>query len=170
MSVAQVRLGKKSDAKAVGALLRVTWADTYSNVFSSEKLDEIALKWHDIDVLEKQIADPENCFLVAEIMVDKKSELIGHALARLKADNVIWLSRLYIQPTAQGNGAGNALFSTVLETYSNAQSIRLEVGPENQPAINFYKYLGFVQIGESNCCGGNIDTPALVMEMVLSDV
>jgi len=167
MSVAQVRLGKISDAKAVSALLKVTWADTYANVFSDDQLKQIALKWHGVDVLEKQISDPTSCFLVAEIDGNEKPEIVGHALARPKADNVIWLSKLYILPSAQGHGAGKALFNAVLETYLDAQSIGLEVGPENQPAIEFYKYMGFVQIGGSNCCGGNIDTPALVMEMVL---
>ncbi len=165
MSKVHVRPGKSTDAEIVSALLRSTWAETYANVFTLQKLDEIAVKWHNVDIIERQIADPTSCFLVAEISQHNgPPEIVGHALARLKPDNVIWLSKLYILPKGQNKGTGKALLTVVLDNFSSANSISLEVGIENHQAIGFYKHLGFQQTGLAECCGGRFDVPALVME------
>ena len=170
MSEVHVRPGKSTDAVVVSTLLRSTWAETYANVSTQHMLDEIAVKWHNVDVIERQIADPTSCFLVAEISQHNgQSEIVGHALARLKPGYVIWLSKLYILPSGQNKGTGKALLTAVLENFPDAHSISLEVGSENHQAIGFYKHLGFHQTGQAECCGGRFDIPALVMEKDLKN-
>lgn len=56
-----------------------------------------------------------------------------------------------VQPGFQGLGLGKGLLERGLEYLrgQGVQTVRLEVRPYNQPALNLYRKLGFVQVGST---------------------
>jgi ribosomal protein S18 acetylase RimI-like enzyme len=163
MAEVKVRKATHADLTAVSSLLTQTWRDTYPDIYSAEQISDLTRRWHNIDVLAGQQADPGMVFLVAEL----DGSISGHALARLHADAIVWLVRLYVLPAAQGHGLGKKLYKQVLAMHPKAKSVRLEVEPQNTRAVRFYQSLGFVESGQTSNCGGDSNVPAMIMEKVL---
>ena len=77
----------------------------------------------------------------------------GHAA--LVVSGEIDLRRLYILPAYQGRGLGHALFGASLGAFPDARAIRLEVEPNNAPAIAFYTRAGLSRVAHGSACGGD---------------
>lgn len=146
-----IRTATAADLPAVQRVLVETWHATYDSIFGVETVNAITGRWHTPEVLAAQLASEGAAFLVA---VQGKA-VIGTAYARPSGGNVVLLERLYILPTAQGQGVGRALYGAVLAHFPHAGAIRLEVEPRNARAIAFYKSLGFLDTGQGNACGGD---------------
>ncbi len=164
MSDIKIRKGQAGDVEAVSHLLKETWRATYRNIYSAEQIRDLTGRWHNPEIIQRQLGDDGSRFLVAEL---DDGVIAGHLLARLRADNTILLTRLYVRPDAQGRGIGKMLYQHMLSVFPDAKSIELEVEPQNTKALGFYHALGFVNTGRTNSCGGDSDIPALIMERLL---
>lgn len=160
----EVRKGTASDVEQVSTLLAQTWTQTYSNVLSPADLTDIIRKFHSVESLKRQIDNTDASFFVCE----SDGKILGHAYAHMKPNDVLWLTKLYILPAAQGVGLGQLLFHEICNSHPIARVVQLEVGRENAGAIKFYERIGFVKIDEVDKCGGEFDIPAFVMSMDLS--
>lgn len=71
----------------------------------------------------------------------------------------VWFDRFFIDEKYQGKGYGKAVISIILEKIVKEYSckeIYLSVYPYNIPAINLYKYIGFIFTGELDENGEHI--------------
>lgn len=89
--------------------------------------------------------------------------LIGFAMygyfQEPSANSQVWLDRLLIDKTYQGNGYGKAAVIALIERLSkeyNCHRIYLSVYDNNQAAIRLYKQIGFYFNGEYDINGENV--------------
>lgn len=68
----------------------------------------------------------------------------------------------------QGRGIGGLLLDDILNSFPDAEMVRVEVEERNDRALKFYLTQGFLQSGRiANCGGGASAIPALVLEKSL---
>lgn len=147
-----------ADAPAIQRLLRDTWHDTYDALIGRAKVDDITTRWHAVPVLERQIGDAGNTFLVAR----QEGVVVGHALAHRDGRTIV-LERLYVLPAAQRRGVGTGLIEALTARFGEARRMSVAVARDNAKGVAFYLGRGFIP-GESFDEDG---IPHLGMEMVL---
>ncbi len=154
-----VRTATKRDLPAIRALLVEAWHTTYDAILGLEAVNEITENWHSIEALERRLSVPASEFIVA----DDGEIFHGMAFAN-QAEKTVHLHQLYILPTSKGRGIGTELMQEIFFCFDSAETISLEVHPENTGAIGFYKAGGFAQIGTTENCGRDNSTiPALIL-------
>lgn len=160
-----IRTAGPNDLPAIRALLVETWHDTYDGLYGAEKVTEITNDWHSIGALKARLDKPDAEFVVA----DDGVEIAGMAFASSGRDGKsVDLSQLYVRPGRQGQGIGGMLLDEIIESFPDAERVRLEVDPANAKAIAFYRTQGFVEIGRTENCGKDQSgIPALILERVL---
>ena len=146
-----IRATRPADIPAVRALLEETWHSTYDHLLGRDKVTDITRRWHAEEVLAAEIGRAGQAFLVA----DQDGMIVGTASASYDAAGEIDLRRLYILPAYQGRGLGHALFGASLGAFPDARAIRLEVEPNNAPAIAFYTRAGLSTVAHGSACGGD---------------
>jgi ribosomal protein S18 acetylase RimI-like enzyme len=160
-----IRTAGASDLPAIRALLTETWHATYDGIYGADKVTAISDDWHSIASLEARLDKPDAEFVVA----DDGAEIAGMAFASAVDDGkTVQLSQLYVRPGRQGQGIGGLLLDEIIDSFPDAERVRLEVEPANARAITFYRMQGFVEIGRTNNCGGDLSgIAALIMERAL---
>jgi ribosomal protein S18 acetylase RimI-like enzyme len=152
-----VRPVTPADISAVRVMLIDTWHATYDSLYGAAKVADITSRWHNIEALSAQIAQPDSQFLLTE--EDGHVRASSYA-ARLGDEDAVQLYRLYVHPRAQGR----ALMNATLAPFEDVAVQRLEVEPRNRQAITFYEREGFRLAGSIPDCGGSSGIEALVYE------
>ena len=162
-----VRTASERDLEKVRTLLVETWHATYDCLYGVDKVNEFTGKWHSVPALKARLARRDAEFLVA----DNGADIGGMAYAAMATDlpKTALLHQLYCHPECQRNGIGRDLFAEIETCFPDAKVMRLEVEPENEPAIRFYRAHGFVEVGKTaNCGDGQSGIPAIIMEKTLA--
>ncbi|MFN3548488.1 MAG: GNAT family N-acetyltransferase [Mesorhizobium sp.] len=161
-----IRTAGASDLPAIRALLTETWHATYDAIYGADRVSAISDDWHSLPSLRTRLDRPDAEFVVA----DDGAEIAGMAFAAAIEDGkTVELSQLYVRPGRQGQGIGGLLLDEIIESFPDAERIRLEVEPANARAIAFYRTQGFVEIGRTENCGGDLSgIAALIMERPLA--
>lgn len=158
-----VRTAGERDLDAVRALLVETWHATYDAIYGPAKVTEITDEWHSVAVLKRRLIQPNADFLVA----DDGKHLGGMAYAAVEGKTVT-LHQIYVSPAFQGRGVGGMLLDEIIESFPDADRIRLQVEEANARAIAFYTAQGFEPAGRTDNCGSaDSGLPALVFERSL---
>ncbi len=159
-----IRSADHDDLKNVRELLERTWHATYDEVYGVDKVNSINESWHSLDALRKRLNKPYSEFVIA----DDGEEILGVAYASLSDERTAMLHQLYINPEAQGRGAGRALLVEMESAFPSATKIRLEVEEANEKAIDFYRNQGYREVGRTENCGTrDSGIPALIFEKSL---
>jgi ribosomal protein S18 acetylase RimI-like enzyme len=160
-----VRTAQERDIEAVRALLVETWHATYDAIYGAEKVTEITDSWHSVASLRRRLTRPNSEFLVA----DDGKRIGGMAYAEANASgDMVMLRQLYVLPALHGRGIGGMLLDEIIESFSEAMRVRLEVEEQNVKAVAFYQAHGFAQTGRTANCGADQSgIPALIYEMPL---
>jgi ribosomal protein S18 acetylase RimI-like enzyme len=160
-----VRTASERDIEAVRALLVETWHATYDAIYGAERVTEITNHWHSLPSLKARLTRPNSEFLVA----DDGKQIGGMSYAEAdETGKSVMLKQLYVLPSLQGRGIGGMLLDEVVESFSDAKLIRLEVEEQNAKAIAFYAANGFRQVGRTANCGADQSgIPALIYEKPL---
>lgn len=161
-----IRTAGVSDLPAIRALLTETWHATYDAIYGVDRVTAISDDWHSIPSLKARLDRPDAEFIVA----DDGAEIAGVAFASV-VDNgkTVELSQLYVTPGRQGQGIGGMLLDEIIDSFPDAERIRLEVEPANARAVAFYAAQGFVEIGRTENCGGDLSgIAALILERALA--
>ena len=75
---------------------------------------------------------------------------------------LIVLRQLYVLPSMQGRGIGGMLLDEIIESFPEANAIRLEVEARNTRAIAFYEANGFVRSSAAGEHTGASGEPTLI--------
>lgn len=95
---------------------------------------------------------------------------MGYAALSEETAKVAVLHMLYVRPSAQRQGIGRDLFAELETCFPDADRMRVEVEPENAPAIAFYQSLGFDEVGRNKNDGPKQSgLPTLVFERALTN-
>ncbi|ODA32972.1 hypothetical protein A8L45_11775 [Veronia pacifica] len=134
----KIRKAQFTDSEALAALCITVWIDTYCSegieaAHANYVLDEYTAK-----NLKQRIVN--STVLVAEV----KGSPIGLAILNGKLGEI---ETLYVLSRFKGLGAGKALVDE-LKKHTNLE-LYLTCWEGNEPALQFYKRIGFMETGET---------------------
>jgi ribosomal protein S18 acetylase RimI-like enzyme len=160
-----VRTAGERDLDAIRAVLVETWHATYDAIYGAAKVTEITDEWHSIASLKARLIKPNSDFLVA----DDGKRIGGMAFAEsTDGGKLVVLRQLYVLPNLQGRGIGGMLLDEIIESFPEANAIRLEVEAQNTRAIAFYEANGFVRSGDAGEHTGPSGEPTVVYRRPLA--
>jgi ribosomal-protein-alanine N-acetyltransferase len=101
-----------------------------------------------LDGYKKEIESPNSCLLILTINIEESEKIIGLGCFWAILDEA-HLTILAIHPDFQGQGLGKLLLGKLLEEAENKNLERatLEVGENNNKALNLYQQFGFKEAG-----------------------
>lgn len=154
---------KAEEALEIKKLLRITWNMAYSEILSSEQIDDITSEWHKVEFLQEQIRDPKILFLV----VKDGDTIIGMCNTDTVETDVINVQRIHVLPNYQGKGIGTKTIDEVINAFPKAKKLQLEVEEQNNPARIFYEKRGFKKIGQKTFEVKGVKMPSFIMEKTM---
>lgn len=114
--------------------------------------------------------------LVGCLVAERAGVLVGYALhyptfSSFRAEPMMWLEDIYVDPGERGHGVGRALFLAVARRAVERGCWRLDwyVLDWNEPAIGFYERLGATRVAQEWHHYG-LGGPALEAVAALSEV
>ncbi len=159
-----IRTVDREDIEPIRALLVETWHATYDDIYGVDRVAAINNDWHSADALRKRMTKPYSEFVIA----DDGEDILGVAFASMGEERIAYLHQLYVNPRAQGRGAGTALLIEMESAFPSAARMRLEVEEANKKAIAFYLKHGYREYGRTENCGTrDSGIPALVFEKTI---
>jgi ribosomal protein S18 acetylase RimI-like enzyme len=79
----------------------------------------------------------------AAYLVESGEDLVGYVLFRRDVDHV-QLRQFYVTPRKRGAGVGRRVFAWLTEKVWSGERVILQVRSGNEPALRFWRALGFV--------------------------
>jgi ribosomal protein S18 acetylase RimI-like enzyme len=159
-----IRSADHKDLETIRDLLQRTWHATYDAIYGADKVDAITNSWHSIEALRRRLSKPRSEFVIA----DDGEDILGMAYASMDTDRTVTLHQLYVNPDAQGRGAGTALLVEMESAFPSAARMRIEVEPANDKAVAFYLKNGYREVARTANCGtADSGIPAIIMEKQL---
>jgi len=152
----RLRSGTPGDATCIAALSTQVFLDTYAPDGVRPDLAREALSQYSPEQFESRLSDANRSFIVAEVGEGLRG--FAELDTRPSPPPVIAspgqgfeLVRLYIQPAAQRTGLGRRLLgeSELLCERAGAGSLWLQAWAENARALEFYRALGYMDVGAS---------------------
>lgn len=136
----------KVDLQIVQAIAHRTWPNTFGEILSPAQISYMLKMMYDLSVLEAQ-SDKGHTFLLIE-EDGQEMGFAGFELNYYAEGPKAKLHKIYLLPASQGKGMGKKLILDVARRAKEAgqQSLLLNVNKYNQKAIEFYQYIGFVEI------------------------
>jgi ribosomal protein S18 acetylase RimI-like enzyme len=128
-----------------------TWLSTYPNEIAGVTAEDIEEKFksrHSEEAIQRRIAQIEDdsedkLFLVAR---DGKRVVGLCKASKTKESN--HLDAIYVLPEYQGMGIGKKIWKECLDFFDRNNKLTVHVADYNKQAIDFYKKLGFEDIGK----------------------
>jgi len=160
-----VRTASERDIEKVRTLLAQTWHATYDPLYGKDKVTQMIASWHSPQAIKERIEKKGGEFLVADD--GKRLGGMGYAAMSTKMTKTALLYQLYVAPEFQRQGVGRDIFAELETCFPDAEIMRLEVDPNNKPAIAFYQGVGFAEVDEIDRMAGVDGLPGIVMEKSL---
>lgn len=148
-----IRAARFTDADAMVRLSLAARSEAYTNLLQGDAKTRFIKDHHYTPnrtaafahSLEKYHNNPETHR--AYVALSEAGEVIGYIKATLSPDSV-YISNLYVHPSAQGQGAGGALIESINDIAKGRRLI-LDVARDNHTATAFYVRRGFIQVESS---------------------
>lgn len=138
-----------NDFPVIQKIAYKTWPDTFGTILSPQQINYMLEMMYSTAALTEQVTLKGHQFL----LVKDESTDLGYASYELnyKGQSKTKIHKIYLLPEAQGKGVGKLLMKTITEIAKNNQNhvLSLNVNRDNS-AFQFYKNLGFEQVGEEN--------------------
>lgn len=124
------------------------WHKVYPAVVPVGQIEYLLEAWHSEEALTDQILYQGHQFL----LIEWNNQPIGYASYVLKDKSDLKryrLNKLYIQPEVHGNGIGRSILRFIYNEIQPLGGTILELNVHKRnPAVGFYKKVGFVVIQE----------------------
>jgi ribosomal protein S18 acetylase RimI-like enzyme len=141
-----IREANKEDAINLAALSIQVWLHTYASDGIRTEISNFAIGTFTEKYFKSLMENPQYRILI----FIKDSHLLGYIMINLES---FWqdgstgyeIDKLYIQEHFQRKGIGRLLIAEIAAKYGGA--FWLSTWIHNENAINFYKHLGFIDIG-----------------------
>ena len=143
MAMITIRRAVISDIPGIRSVLAVTWRDTYSSFLSDSFIARVSAEWHSVKVLEAEI-DRSSTFL--GVAFSDSTDIVGVVTVH-SYDELLSIARLYGLPVFQRQGIGERLLEASYRAFPQAQHVKLHVEEQNPKGRNFYRKVGFREVG-----------------------
>lgn len=129
-----------------------TFIDTFLPFKTADDLADYVQKAYDLDVLKKELADPEGIFYFIEVDGRVAGYLklsVGYAQTEAQRADSLEVQRIYLLPAYKSRGLGSQLMAFVLQQARLLGKTRawLGVWGHNEPAKALYAKFGFKPFG-----------------------
>ncbi len=141
-------------------LMRDTWKDTCSGYLSSDVVEKVSAVWHDQNLLNKQMMNPDVKFLAAW----EGDSLAGVSTVVNRGDGSVVIGRFYVRPSRQGRGVGKKLYEKAASVFPGTSRIHVEVDEGNRKGVLFLEKLGFSVTGSRTEYLENVPVKVLILE------
>jgi GNAT superfamily N-acetyltransferase len=163
----QIRKALPEELPIVRDIAHQTWPDTFAGILSPPQIEYMLKMMYDLNTLESQLLEKGQVFLLAE----EDGKYLGFAAYELNNSEgaKAKLHKIYVLPSAQGKGIGKKLIREVSTQAKGKgqKTLLLNVNKFNQPAIDFYQYLGFKEAyREVIAIGNGYVMDDVVMELI----
>jgi ribosomal protein S18 acetylase RimI-like enzyme len=138
--MAEVRQATHRDIAEIHRLAHIIWPLVYDYMISPEQIKFMLEKMYSIPSLEKQWIDGHKFFLL-----EHEDQIHGFASCSKMPDTPsMRLHKLYLHPSAQGNGWGKLLMQKIFEMAQSENCTQVELNVNrNNKSIGFYQSIGF---------------------------
>jgi ribosomal protein S18 acetylase RimI-like enzyme len=141
------------DEAALALVGQATFLETFAGILDGKDIVVHCTHAHSVEVYRKWLSD-SNCALWL-VETSPGSAPVGYMIVAppdLPLPDTagdLELKRIYLLGKFQGRGLGKRLVSTAITHSISARARRLLLGvyAHNEPAIGFYKHLGFKKLG-----------------------
>ncbi|WP_265456212.1 GNAT family N-acetyltransferase [Enterococcus sp. HY326] len=165
----------KENAKELEVISRETYFDTFANDNTKENMDAYLDEAYNLEKLERELANPlsEFYFIFSDDVLAGYLKLnYGPAQTEPVDAEGLEIERIYVRKQFKRQGLGNRLFQKALQRADELQkqSIWLGVWEYNQPALAFYKKIGFQRVGQHDfVMGDDVQTDYLMQKQLTSE-
>jgi GNAT superfamily N-acetyltransferase len=130
-------------ADTIKSIAEATWWNTYVPIVGREQVRYMLDMFYNSSTLRQQIASVEQYYL---LLKENNAVVAFAAFSPIVEDKSIFkLHKLYCLEETRGKGYGKMLVKTVEDSVVASGSLLLELNVNrHNPALNFYKKLGFV--------------------------
>jgi|GEM_PF-338206 len=142
---------RPEDVSDIQTVFYKTWLATYPNEEAGITREDIEDKFKDAfseETLQKRRESmskfPDNI----QVRVARDGDRVVGISRSVKRSDVNQLQTIYVLPEYQGQGIGHMFWKESLQFFNDKKDIIVHVVTYNQPAIEFYKKLGFVDTGK----------------------
>jgi diamine N-acetyltransferase len=143
-----ITLHKASDKDVllIRELSLQVWPQTYASLLSQEQIQYMMNLMYSEAALHQQMHVEHHFYIVYNAGIP-----IGFASYSEVAPQLFKLHKIYLLPLQQGRGTGRIVLEQLIERVKNegAAVLRLNVN-RNNPALHFYKKLGFNVVQETD--------------------
>lgn len=164
---------QQNDVKQLQAISIETFNDTFKDQNSPDNIEAYLARAFTEEQLKKELANQSSAFYFISVVNEEVAGYlkvnVDEAQSEKMGDQALEIERIYIRRNYQGQGLGKYLMDKAIElaTAQNKKSIWLGVWEKNEPAIGFYKKLGFVQTGTHSFYMGDEEQTDWMMMKVL---
>jgi diamine N-acetyltransferase len=137
-----IRGAGSSDIALITALAKRIWPASYKGILTDEQIANMLLRIYSEENLRKEIDVLGHRFWIASVTDEDIAFASGY-----QENDIAWVKKIYVDKSAKGLGIGRALIDVIGATYPSAREVRLLVNPNNHPAMDFYRHVGFTEIG-----------------------
>ena len=135
---------KRSDAALINKVAERCFEPTYRNIISQAQI-----KWMFEDFYSTAHIESKFDQGMAYYMLYHNAAAVGYVAIERQAERLVYLDKLYLDPTLQGKGLGALLirhaFDKARKWCGGACRLELEVNRNNHKAITFYQRMGMHQ-------------------------
>lgn len=136
-----IRLAEKADIPGIQTVARVAWEHTYKDIMRPQTRSHFLDEFYSYDALSKALDVRPGGIWVAE----EDRSIIGFIQVVPMIDGSgLELTRLYVLPSYQRQGVGQALFNTAAEAYPQRNWWAL-VERDDSKAVAFYLKQSFTK-------------------------
>ncbi len=128
-----------------------TWPHTFGEILSAAQIAYMLDWMYSLSALEQQITEAGHVFLLAKDT--EQAQYVGYASYETNYQQAqkAKVHKIYILPTCQGKGVGQALMNIIQEqaTQYGNHTLTLNVNRNNK-AVTFYQKMGFAVVSTEN--------------------
>lgn len=136
-----IRFADSADINIIHSLAHKIWWPAYKDILSTEQIEVMLEEMYSVSALKKQFEEG-----VLFILNEESYGPTGFASwsAADQQESLYKIHKLYILPSEQGRNIGRKLLTFICSYVKDrgAKTLELNVN-RNNPALNFYKKLGF---------------------------
>lgn len=142
------------DCAIIHNLASRIWGNTYGEILAKEQLDFMFDMMYAPANIQKQMLEQQHEFFI----IRKDGEPAGYLSIEKEGDDTYIFQKVYSLPELHGTGIGRYIveqgISHLKSIHPRPFTIQLYVNREN-PAVGFYKHLGFRQVATRDHHIGN---------------